>query len=104
MDSIIAINHLISENPLDPFLYYILALEEYKALNKEKAIAILEKLIMENPSYLASYYQLGQWYAEQDRPEEAIATWHLGLPIAKEQKEDKTYRELMAAIEALEFE
>jgi tetratricopeptide (TPR) repeat protein len=85
---------LIAEDPTDPFLQYVYALELEKAGNVEKATRGLQQLLIATPEYLAAYYQLGRLLQADGRTEEAIEILRSGIVIAVNQKNRHTLAEL----------
>ncbi len=93
---------LLEKEPTDSFLNYALALEYAKENNLAKAIEIIEKIVQKDEQYLASYYQLGQLYEQQNEPQKALEYYNKGVVIAQQQKNNKTLNELKEAIFLLE--
>jgi Tfp pilus assembly protein PilF len=93
----------LADEPHDPFLRYTLALEYLKLERDAEALEILEKLLVENPDYLPTYYIIGNLYQKLQSNVEAIVTYEKGMVIAQEQKNDRTYRELKDALDNLMF-
>ncbi len=81
---------------------YALALEYAKENDLPKAISVIETIIARDPAYLASYYQLGKLYEQQNEAQKALDAYNQGLIIAKQQKNQKTLNELQEAIFLLE--
>jgi len=93
---------MLQAQPNDSFLLYGIALEYQSASNFEKAGAYFEKLLAIYPGYLAAYYQAGLHYISVQKYEMAILTFKKGMEIAKLQKNDKTFSELLEIKENLE--
>ena len=93
---------LLEKEPTDSFLNYALALEYAKENNLTKAIEIIENIVQKDEQYLASYYQLGQLYEQQNEPQKALEYYNRGVLIAQHQKNNKTLNELKEAIFLLE--
>jgi len=95
-----SLTKMLSENPNDDFLIYAFALE----ISKDKlsdAILLLEKLIQKNENYLPTYYQLGKFYEQNKKPQQAIVCFQEGMKIAQSQKNKKTFSELNEALQQL---
>jgi tetratricopeptide (TPR) repeat protein len=69
---------LLMEEPHDPFLRYAIALELKRAGNMEEAAADLERLIREDPKYIACYYQLALILLDMGRSAEAVDVCDVG--------------------------
>jgi Tfp pilus assembly protein PilF len=93
---------LLEKEPTDSFLNYALALEYAKENNLTKAIELIEQIVQKDEQYLASYYQLGQLYEQQNQAQKALEYYKKGVLIAQAQKNKKTLNELNEAIFLLE--
>jgi Tfp pilus assembly protein PilF len=93
---------MLENEPDDAFLNYAIALEFVKNNQVEKAIHILEKVISVHPDYLASYYQLGKLYEQNNLSGQAKKIYECGVEVAKKQNNIKTLNELNEAIFLLE--
>jgi Tfp pilus assembly protein PilF len=93
---------LLEKEPTDSFLNYALALEYAKENNLTKAIELIEQIVQKDEQYLASYYQLGQLYEQQNQAQKALEYYKKGVLIAQVQKNKKTLNELNEAIFLLE--
>lgn len=96
------IKELLEKEPTDSFLNYALALEYDKENNTEKAIAIIEHIVLSDPEYLASYYQLGKLYEKLNDLNKAIFSYKKGIEIAQKQKNRKALNELNEALFLME--
>ncbi len=92
---------MLEEQPNDAFLIYAAALEHQKSENHHAAIALLEKLKTEQPTYLATYYQLAKLYETVGSADKAIETYTIGKKIAQQQGEFKTAAEISEALNQL---
>ena len=63
-DRLKMIETMLETNPKDSFLHYAAALEHQKNGEITTAIKIIQKIIKNDPEYLASYYQLGKMLEE----------------------------------------
>lgn len=84
------------EDPHDPFNLYALALE-YLKVDAVRAEQLFAQLIAQHASYVPTYYQLGQLYAEQGKIEESLSTFEQGIAAARAAGDQKAVREMEAA-------
>lgn len=63
---------MLAEEPNDAFIRYAIALELKRAGEMEQAARDLERLIVEDPKYIACYYQLALILVDLGRAEEAM--------------------------------
>ena len=96
------IQKMLQENPNDCFLNYASALEYAKEGNSKLAIEIMEKLVKQDQNYLATYYQLGKLYEQEDQVEKALVVFKKGIIIAKQQENIKAIGELEEALMILD--
>jgi tetratricopeptide (TPR) repeat protein len=92
----------LEQDPDDSFSRYAVALELRSARRFDDAIAQLEELRRRDPSYCATYYQLGEMLAlggALDRAEEA---YRAGIEVARVAGDLHTRSELEAALDELE--
>src|SRR5574337_999883 len=101
MDRLSALRELLKETPGDPFLHYAIALEIAARGNRAEAIERIQKLLEEKPGYLGAYYQLGQFYEQENNFEAAAKTYEAGIEIAKQQRNLKTLGELRTALDLI---
>ena len=92
------LKELIIEDPLDPFLHYVLSLEYEKANEEVLAITTLSELMNFQPNYLATYYQLGRILQVKGRNEEAIAVLKKGRDLAQSLKNRHTFSEISSLL------
>lgn len=93
---------MLKKEPNDSFLQYALSLEYAKLNDIEKAIELLEQLIIKDSAYLGAYYQLGKYYELVGKRELAESIYQKGVLIAKAQNNRKTLGELNEALMLLE--
>lgn len=93
---------MLETHPNDPFLHYASALEYEKLEQFEQAIAILEKLVIEQPEYLPTYFKTGQLHEVLGNTERAIELYQKGKHLARIQKDFKTEGELSEALMLLD--
>lgn len=88
--------------PDDSFARYAIGLEYVAMEDFNRALCAFEDLLRRDPSYLATYYQLGQLYATLERWDDAERTYQEGIKVGREQQEHHTVSELQAALDELE--
>lgn len=93
----------LAKNPSDSFSRYALALEYAGEGATERAIALLEELVHDDPTYVPAYQQLGYAYQKLERREEAIAVLKRGLQVAVEQGDLHARGEMQEALDELEL-
>ncbi len=98
MSKIEQLHELLKENQKDTFLRYALALEHVKLKEFELAKNIFQEIIIEDPNYLATYYQYGNLLAETGDNSLAEVIFKKGIDIATEQNKLKTRQELEQAL------
>ncbi len=97
-DRITHLLHFVEEQPHEPFNVYALAME-YLTDNPGQALHYFEKLLTEHPQYLPTYYHAAAVYAQLgDRPK-AEMLYDIGLQLARQQNNQKTYDELNRALQ-----
>jgi Tfp pilus assembly protein PilF len=82
-------------------LKYALALEYVRIEESDTAKDCFLKLIKEDESYLASYYQLGKLYESLNDLENAVEIYEKGIKIAQKSENKKTLLELQEAYNML---
>jgi tetratricopeptide (TPR) repeat protein len=102
MDRLASLRELLKETPGDLFLHYAIALELAAQGNRAEAISRIENIIAENPDYLGAYYQLGQYYEQENNFESAAKIYTAGISVAEKQGNKKTLSELRTALELLD--
>jgi tetratricopeptide (TPR) repeat protein len=101
-DRLKMIETMLETNPKDSFLHYAAALEHQKSGDINAAIKIMQKIVKNDPDYLASYYQLGKMLEEKNKVEDAVEVYKAGKSIAKKQNDMKTLGELSEALMLLD--
>jgi tetratricopeptide (TPR) repeat protein len=94
----------IKHNPGDSFSKFALALEFRKQGEFKKARILFEDILSSDPDYVGVYYHLGKLYEALDRLDDAQTLYQKGIPIANEQDEQRTEKELKEALQQLEIE
>jgi tetratricopeptide (TPR) repeat protein len=85
---------LMVEDPSDPFLKYVYALELEKAGQLEEAVAAMNNLILLHPDYLAAFYQAGRLLQIRGESESAVKVLKGGIDLARKQNNRHTLAEL----------
>ena len=80
---------MLETHPNDPFLHYATALEYEKLEQYEQAIEILEKLVIEQPDYLPTYFKTGQLQEVIANTERSIELYKEGKRLARIQKDSR---------------
>jgi tetratricopeptide (TPR) repeat protein len=101
-DRLKMIENMLSTNPNDSFLHYCAALEHEKNGDQAAAIKILRTIVKNDPSYLASYYQLGKLLEQRGKTEEAIDAYKAGRTVARMRNDSKTMGEISEALMLLD--
>lgn len=89
----------VQDEPNEPFNVYALAME-YLSNDQGQALHYMEKLLTEHPGYLPTYYHAAALYAEIGDRAKTELLYELGLQLAREQGNDKTFQELKRAQQA----
>jgi len=89
----------LAQTPADCFLNHAIALEYVKAGDDLAAKAHFEANLMNDPTYVASYYHLGKLLERIGQVQNAVNTYERGMEQAKAAKDMHTYAELQAACE-----
>ena len=93
---------MLRDDPKDAFLRYAMSLELSKMGRLHDAVAALESLHADEPTYLPLYYQLGKFYEASGRQEDAAKFYESGVEIAMTQREIKTLAELREALQQVD--
>lgn len=93
----------VEEEPLDPFNWYALAMEEQK-YDLQRAEAVYQHLLSTFPDYIPAYYQSALLYIELGNHDKALDILKEGLLQCERQRNFKTKNEIQALIYELEGE
>lgn len=104
MDRIVILKQFIRDNPGDFFSRHALALECIKLGDDAEAEKLFKEILENNPAYIGTYYHLGKLLERDNRAEEALAIYEIGIKEAEKQRDDHSLRELKAAHNQLEDE
>ncbi len=102
MSRIDALRGFLEEDPKDSFSRYALALEYIKLGQHDAGIKEFETIVLNDPAYVATYYQLGKIYEREERVADALETYRKGIEIAIGAGDDHTRSELKEALTMLE--
>jgi tetratricopeptide (TPR) repeat protein len=98
------LQEFLKTDPDDSFTRYAIGLE-YRAMNDlPKAIEILESLIISEPGYVATYYQLADCYRQMKENDKAISCYNKGIIQARAAQDLHTASELQMAMDEMDDE
>lgn len=101
MDRIGKLKDLLGQQPGDSFLQHALALEYIKLGDDAKAQELFEHILINEPSYIGSYYHLAKLLERTGDADHAIQVYRQGMEQALVAADHKNYQELKAAYEEL---
>jgi Flp pilus assembly protein TadD len=96
------IEAMLAEQPDDPELRYMLAMEFISAGDDAGAVRCFRELIVGHPDYPPAYHQAGRALQRLDRISEARDILMQGIPVAQKQKDLHTAGEMMELLQSLE--
>lgn len=96
------LQHLLQDDPDDPFLHYALANEMLKDGDAADGIAGLRNTIERFPDYVAAYFRVGQALAEGGETQDAREVVTIGIKVANKVGEDHAAAEMNGFLEMLE--
>ena len=91
----------LEEDPTESFTRYALAMEYAKVARYTEALEEFNTLVKNDPSYVATYFQMGKVYEQQGQTDAAEHTYNTGMKAALEAGDKKTRDELFEAISLL---
>jgi tetratricopeptide (TPR) repeat protein len=95
------LEEFLAANPKDAFARYGLAMECANQDDTAAAIANFEKLLAENPNYVAGYFQYGQLLTRLSRTADARRTLSHGIEAARRTGDQHASSEMEAALAQL---
>ena|SRR5579864_2180545 len=98
------LQEFLKSDPDDSFTRYAIGLEYRAADDLPKAIETLEALVINDPGYVATYYQLADCYRRIKETEKAKSSYHKGIIQARAAQDLHAVSELQAALDELEDE
>ena len=103
MDRLKQLQKFVTEEPLDPFNLYALALE-YLKIDPMEAGRLFDNLMTIHPNYLPTYYPYAQLLIERKEKEKAESVFQKGMETAKAQHDLKALKEIQAAYADWKYE
>ncbi len=95
------IESMLADEPNDPELRYMLAMEHISAGDDAQAVLCLQGLIEVAPNYPPAYHQGGRALQRLNRIAEARALLSQGIPIAQKQGNPHAAGEMMELMQTL---
>ena len=98
------LQEFLKADPNDSFTRYAIGLEYLSMKEFMKAAEIMEALIINDPGYVATYYQLADCYRQMKEKEKANACYKKGIIQARAANDLHAASELQMALDELEDE
>ena len=95
------IESMLAESPEDVFLRYSLAMELRKEGESDRCTELFQSLISDDKPHVPAFLMLAQYFAENDRVEDAQAVLRQGIEVAREQNEGHAAAEMGELLGAL---
>ena len=102
MNRVEILQGFLADDPKDSFSRYALALEYVKLGRSDDARRELETVRNSDPSYVATYFQLGKLYLTLGMTQDAEQTFRAGIQVAAKAGDSHTQSELQTALEELQ--
>ena len=96
------IEAMLADDPNDPELRYMLAMEHASAGDDAGAVRVFQELIAVAPSFPPGYHMLGRTLQRLNRTAEARAVLTQGIPIAQKQGDLHAAGEMTELLESLD--
>jgi hypothetical protein len=80
--------------PNDPLNYYLLAIEFRKVELYDSFEATMEKLLVQFPAYMPTYYLYAEYLYDRDQEQKATQIAEQGIVLARQAKNQKLVNEL----------
>ena len=96
------IESMLHDEPNDPELRYMLAMEHASGGNDAEAVRCFQDLIARCPDYAPAYHQGGRTLVRLDRIAEAQEMLRKGIPIALKNNNQHAAGEMQELLESLE--
>lgn len=103
MERIERLKEFLKGSPTDSFLQHALALEYIKSGDDVEARRLFEEVLIREPQYVGSYYQLAKLLERIGENDAAITWYEKGMAAAKEAGDRHAYNELQTAYDELVF-
>jgi predicted Zn-dependent protease len=97
-----ALEALLADEPVDPFLRYSLALELEKEGDHDGGQRLLRELMAAEPPYVPAFVMAGQFLVKLGRDEEAREVFTAGIAAARRQGDDHAAGEMAEFLAGLE--
>jgi Tfp pilus assembly protein PilF len=98
------LQEFLKADPSDSFTRYAIGLEYLSLKDFPKAAEMFEALIINDPGYVATYYQLADCYRQMKENEKATESYHKGIIQARAAGDLHAASELQMALDELEDE
>lgn len=95
------LEEFLAAHPKDAFARYGLAMECANQGDSTASIENFQKLLADNPDYVAGYFQLGQLLARLSRTAEAKSTLTQGIEVARRTGDHHAGSEMETALAQL---
>ena len=95
------IEEMLANDPADPELRYMLAMEHVSAGEDEEAVRCLREVSRLNRDYVPAYLQLGRALTRLGRDDEARAVLRAGVEVATRVGDSHAAGEMAGFLEAL---
>lgn len=96
------IEAMLAEEPNDPELHYMLAMEHVSEGDDAGAVRCFQKLIEVAPNYPPAYHMGARTLQRLDRIEEARALLNQGIPMALARNDTHAAGEMQGLLESLD--
>jgi Flp pilus assembly protein TadD len=96
------IEAMLSAEPDDPELGYMLAMEHASTGHDAKSAECFQTLLQRCPDYVPAYHQAGRTLVRLNRLEEAKAVLRLGIPVALRTNNEHAAGEMQELVESLD--
>lgn len=93
----------LKDDPNDPFNLYAVA-NEYRKDDPEKSLQLMNKLLIDFPDYLPTYYHAAALDIQLNQGSQAESILQKGIALAKIQGDNLALRELQNAANELLFD
>lgn len=98
------LQEFLKTDPDDSFTRYAIGLEYLSMKDFPKAAEAFEALIINDPGYVATYYQLADSYRQMKENEKAKSCYHKGIIQARAAQDLHAASELQMAMDEMEDE
>lgn len=92
---------MLTEDPDDQLLKYMLALELDKTSDHNRSLRLLSELMAGDPSYVPAFLMAGQQQAALGQKDAARTTWRAGIQAAHSQHNDHAASEMTQFLQEL---